>query len=253
MVDTKLFSINTYNKGMLSDARKLGLGLEVEEYLWTYASKGLEEKHARVSIMIKGFSNLSFHGTAIDRDFEKIRRLSDVELCRIYVESYGHAHFHGINKIVFHSDYIRGATDDLSWVRQSADFWKRFLSDKPPYIRIYIENFIYDHPDIMARLCDAVDDTRFGICLDTGHACVNSKVDLTEWVQVLGKRVGHVHLHNNDGAYDRHWPLGQGVLDMYAIIEQLRTQTNCEAYVLECDFYESLRWLCANHILGEGL
>lgn len=81
------------------------------------------------------------------------------------------------------------------------------------------------------------------ICLDVGHAGCSSPISLDQWISILGKRIGHVHLHNNDGMEDKHWPLGRGVLDMVAVIEALLDKADVQALVLECNAEESLRWL----------
>jgi sugar phosphate isomerase/epimerase len=180
---------------------------------------------------------------------ERIFELSDAELSKMYNESFEYACFHGIHKVVYHTNYKDSVSDDAIWIESSAAFWKNFLSDKPQNVKIYIENCIYDRPDLLAQLCDTVNDPRFMICLDTGHLNCNSDIEPAVWIKTLGKRIGHAHLHNNDGTADRHNPLGKGTLDMAAIIEQLVTYTNCEMYVLECDYDESLRWLEEKRII----
>ncbi len=241
--------INTFDEAALPVARELGLGLEIEEYLWTYTEEEIAEKQARVSERMAGFSRFSFHGTAISRDVAGICRLSDEELLALYNQSYGYARFHGIQRIVFHSDYLVDLEPQCAWTRRKAAFWKNFLGGKPADFRVYVENFIDDTPDLMAQLCDLVDDSRFRICLDTGHAGCNSRIDLLQWIAVMGKRIGHVHLHNNDGLSDRHWPLGEGTLRVAEIIEHLLDHADAAVFVLECDLEQSLRWLRQNGFL----
>lgn len=242
-------SINTFDKTAFQMARRLGLGLEVEEYLWMYTEEEIAYKRKRVPEMISGFSRFSFHGTAVSRDVVGINKLSDGELLSIYSESYQNACFHGIDKIVYHSNYLAAMQTPDVWVSRRAAFWKEFLKDKPASLHVYIENFIDDTPDLLAQLCDLTGDPRLRICLDVGHASANSSIDLSEWINQLGKRIGHVHLHNNDGLEDKHWPLGRGVLNIAEIIESLLDQTDAPTFVLECNLEESLRWLCENKFL----
>lgn len=250
MLSPDRFSINTFDKTAFQLARSLGLGLEVEEYLWMYTEEEMADKRKRVPGMMSGFSGFSFHGTAVSRDVVAVNNLSDLELLAIYDESFEHARFHGIDKVVYHSNYLAAMQTPGAWVSRKAAFWREFLKDKPPSLRVYIENFIDDTPELLSQLCDLVGDPRLRICLDTGHAGANSSIDLAEWIERLGRRIGHVHLHNNDGLTDKHWPLGRGVLDIAETIESLLEQTDASTFVLECDLEESLRWLYQNRLLA---
>jgi sugar phosphate isomerase/epimerase len=212
----------------------------------TYTEEEIAQKREQVSEMIPGFSRLSFHGTAVSRDIVAINSLSDEELLSIYNESYQNSRFHGIDKIVYHSNYLAAMQTPDAWVSRKAAFWKEFLRDKPASLQVYIENFIDDTPDLLAQLCDSIGDPRLRICLDVGHAGANSPIRLSEWIDILGKRIGHVHLHNNDGLEDKHWPLGRGVLNIPVIIESLLEKADAPIFVLECNLAESLRWLSQN-------
>ena len=63
-----------------------------------------------------------------------------------------------------------------------------------------------------------------GICFDTGHA------NMIRWegfspekeIRRVGKKLFTLHLHDNDGLEDRHWPLGRGTIDWYKVFEALR-------------------------------
>lgn len=244
-------SVNTYDKHSLEIAKENGFGLEVEEYLWTYTQDEILEKRKVVPGLMSGFSRFSFHGTAISRDIIGINKMSDDQLMNVYQESYQHAYFHGIDKIVFHSNYLADMATADSWISHNADLWQRFLEDKPASLCVYIENFIDDTPDLLAQLCDRINDPRLKICLDVGHAGCNSSISLQEWIIQLGKHIGHVHLHNNDGLTDKHWPLGQGILDMSGAIQYLIKYADAATYVLECNLEQSLHWLGENEFLGE--
>ena len=249
MISSKLFSINTFDKKSLQKAKDCGFGLEIEEYVMMYNEDEIKDKHEYVPKLMDGFSRFSFHGTIVNRDIIEINKIPDEELMAIYNKSYEYACFHNISRIVYHANYSADFETKSSWLNRQASFWKCFLQDKPPYIKIYIENFIDETPDMMSQLCDTVDDSRFRICLDTGHACCNSSINASEWIKILGKRIEHVHLHNNDKLSDRHWPLGEGILDMAEIIKDLLEYANVHTFVLECDFENSMQWLRKNNIL----
>ena len=55
-------------------------------------------------------------------------------------------------------------------------------------------------PEITAAVAEGVNDSRFGLCLDIGHA--NSRVSetpLPHWIDRFAPKLMHVHLHNNFG------------------------------------------------------
>ncbi len=244
-----LLSVNTYDKAALPAARELGLGLEIEEYLWPCTEEEAARKKERVSAWMTGLSRFSFHGTAVSRDADAISGMPDGALLSLYDTSYRQARAHGADRLVFHSNYLAALQTPAAWLRAQAGFWKTFLTDKPPSLRVYIENFIDDTPELLARLCDETGDPRLRLCLDTGHAGCNSRVPLAEWIAVLGRRVGHVHLHDNDGLADRHWPLGRGALPLAEAVEALLAHSAADTYVLECGLAESLVWLRENGFL----
>jgi len=243
-------SVNTFDKATLHRARGLGLGLEVTEYMTMYTEEEIAQRRELVPAMMVGFSRFSFHGNSISRDVIGINALSDETMLSIYNESFETARFHGIDKIVFHSFYLTALHTPGTWVSRQAAFWREFLKDKPATIGVYIENFIDDTPDLLAELCDSIADPRIKICLDVGHASCNSSIGLGDWIGQLGRRIGHVHLHNNDGLEDKHWPLGQGVLDIANVIESLLDQADASTEIaLECNWEESLRWLQQNNLV----
>jgi sugar phosphate isomerase/epimerase len=53
------------------------------------------------------------------------------------------------------------------------------------------------------------------------------------WVEVLGSRVGYVHVHNNHGASDEHLPPYQGTLDVAEVLEALDQHSPGAVWALE--------------------
>lgn len=247
-MDTR-FSVNTFDPTALPQARAQGLGLEVDAYLWTYPPDALARMYADINGMMRGFTRFSFHGTAVSRDVEAIAAMPEAALLQTYNQSYAIARRHGIDRIVFHTNYLRGRQRPAEWVAGASGFWRRFLSDKPAETRVYLENFIDDTPELLAALIDAIEDARAQACLDTGHALCNSAIPVTAWIETLGARIGHAHLHNNDGTADKHWPLSRGLLDFREVLACLFAHTGDLDCVLECGAQESIRWLTENGFL----
>ncbi|MDY5220131.1 MAG: TIM barrel protein [Eubacteriales bacterium] len=84
-----------------------------------------------------------------------------------------------------------------------------------------LENVLDVHPEYIRDVCDGVDDPRLRICLDVGHANVYSQAPAEQWIEMLGSRIVHVHMHNNDGFRDLHAQLDEGSLDVERVLRHL--------------------------------
>ena len=60
--------------------------------------------------------------------------------------------------------------------------------------------------------------------LDTGHANLGEggRTRLVGLVERLGERLGHVHLSDNRGLYDDHFPLGSGTIDFQHLARSMK-------------------------------
>ena len=66
----------------------------------------------------------------------------------------------------------------------------------------------------LKELVDKVNNNIFSICLDIGHANCYSNQSLEEIIKLLGNRIGHLHLSNNDGKKDSHCGFNNGNIDV---------------------------------------
>lgn len=129
-------------------------------------------------------------------------------------------------RVVLHGGFtveieLFGLQDD--WYRRNVEFWKAEMSRwERVSVSIVLENVIEKSPDPLVRLVDAVDSPMLGLCLDVGHAHRFSSVPLSEWVASMGRRLQHLHLHDNDRQEDRHWPMGKGSLDVDTLFSAVR-------------------------------
>jgi D-psicose/D-tagatose/L-ribulose 3-epimerase len=62
---------------------------------------------------------------------------------------------------------------------------------------------------------------RLGLLLDVGH-CLISNEDAAAVVRRAGDRLGYVHLDDNDGVGDLHWPLFTGHLTEQQLADTMR-------------------------------
>ncbi|MBN1879085.1 sugar phosphate isomerase/epimerase [bacterium] len=101
------------------------------------------------------------------------------------------------------------------WIKETVSFWKREI---PRYaeagVSVVLENIVDDNPVFLKNVIDQVDHPNLKICLDTGHVNVWSSISLDEWLEELGTRIAHVHLHNNDGRKDQHAGLDGGTMNL---------------------------------------
>lgn len=105
-----------------------------------------------------------------------------------------------------------------AWVERSADNWADILASWPQRPPLYLENIAEADPapllDLLQALDQVMGDSRTGLCLDVGHWFSFSKGreldNLEEWIEAAAPRLGHLHLHDNDGTWDHHLGLGLG-------------------------------------------
>jgi sugar phosphate isomerase/epimerase len=111
-----------------------------------------------------------------------------------------------------------------AWIQSNIDFWRREICRwADAGVEIVLENDVDKTPDLMIRLVSAVNHPALGLCLDIGHLHVFSELDGPEWVRRMDQRLFHIHLHDNDGANDRHWSIGRGSINFppfYAAVLQ---------------------------------
>ena len=63
----------------------------------------------------------------------------------------------------------------------------------------------------LASLIKSAASRQVRMCLDVGHAAVNT--NLEELVRLLRNDVVHLHVHDNHGQRDEHLPIGRGAID----------------------------------------
>lgn len=69
----------------------------------------------------------------------------------------------------------------------------------------------------------------FGMTFDIGHAH-HSGIPPESFIELLGRRIEALHLHDNNGAYDEHLAPGRGSVDFEGALCQLDF---CSTYILE--------------------
>jgi D-psicose/D-tagatose/L-ribulose 3-epimerase len=91
-------------------------------------------------------------------------------------------------------DEWKRAVEGLSTLREALESHEVLIGLEP--LNRFETYFLNTDADA-ARLCDEVGDPRIGVLLDTFHANIEEKT-ITDGVNVLGKRIKHVHTCEND-------------------------------------------------------
>ena len=151
----------------------------------------------------------------------------------------------GIRRVVIHSGFVPIVYFREWFVPESVKFWRAFLEELPRDMEILLENVMEEEPTLLRDIVAEVNDPRFRLCLDVGHANdFLSKTPVMEWIETCAPWIGHVHLHNNEGGWDTHSPLGEGTIPMEDVIDALERMCPGVSYTLEnMDAAPSLLWL----------
>ncbi|MCL5062928.1 MAG: sugar phosphate isomerase/epimerase [Nitrospirae bacterium] len=136
--------------------------------------------------------------------------------------------------IVFHSGYEKWkyALKVEVWLEKSLQTW-RPLNERAKNIgvKIAIENIFEDEPTNLRFLMEHMNSDNFGVCFDTGHCNLFSKVSLENWLKEIKKYIIELHLHDNDKSADLHYPIGDGSFDFNTLFSELKNN-NC-IYTIE--------------------
>jgi sugar phosphate isomerase/epimerase len=131
----------------------------------------------------------------------------------------------GAKAVVFHSGYEkwRFAHRVDIWLEGSLKTWKEVIKRaEDTGVKIAVENIFEDSPGNLALLMKELGSERFGICFDTGHCNLFSKVALEQWLSALKDSIIELHIHDNDRSFDSHLPIGEGTFDFGGLFTALR-------------------------------
>lgn len=127
--------------------------------------------------------------------------------------------------IVFHSGYEKWkyAHRIDSWLEGSLKTWPVLLKKAADIgTKIAIENIFEDDPTNLRLLMEEIKADNFGICFDTGHFNLFSKIPLEEWLRQLMPYIIELHLHDNNRTFDDHLAIGEGTFDFDILFSILK-------------------------------
>ena len=240
--------IATFSEGAKEAAERYGFGLELD-HLCISENLNEENREKITEEMTKAAAGrrIIVHGPftelipcAIDeraRELAMKRHMESVEICRKL----------GVRKLILHSGWIPSMYFPSWQVERSVEYWKELVVKAGKDFTICVENVFEPEPDTLIEIIDGAGDPRLKICLDVGHAnAVKTTGTVEEWIEKMGERIGHFHLHNNDGGSDSHGELTDGVLDMERILRLAEKHCPDATYTIESRKCEkSAAWMAA--------
>lgn len=127
--------------------------------------------------------------------------------------------------VVFHSGYEKWkyALNIGLWLEQSLLTWKPLMKKAEEIgAKIAIENIFEDEPTNLRMLMEKMENNSFGICFDSGHFNLFSKVPLEDWLGCLNPYIFELHLHDNNKTSDQHLPIGKGTFDFGKLFSAIK-------------------------------
>ncbi len=132
--------------------------------------------------------------------------------------------------IVFHPGYDKWRYNGYSdaWLKNSIETWNEVLQRAEKLnTRVAVENIFEEDPETMTMLVKGIDSPNLGICFDTGHFNLFSKVSLEKWFENIGDNIIEAHLHDNSGKSDDHLGIGDGTVQFDLFFSLLKnTKSN---------------------------
>lgn len=245
-MDRDRLFLATIAEDAVAEAKAYGLRLELDHFCTgafldaplvaeTEASMVRDLEAAGAAVFHAPFAELS--PAAVDPLVEQVsfHRLE---------QAFQMAYSHGVKRMVVHSGFSPLHHFPEWFLEKAPLFWKRFLADKPADFQLLVENVLDKEPRLLTEVAREVGDDRLKLCLDVGHAAVYSEVGWETWLREMSPYLAHFHIHNNDGSWDLHQSLQDGVLPMMQVLELADALCPHATYTIETlKAAPSLLWL----------
>ncbi|NMA37244.1 MAG: TIM barrel protein [Papillibacter sp.] len=244
--------ISTTAEDDVSLAERYGLGLEIAEFCTAFNMDiYLNEYMPIVQAKLQRAERFTFHAAFNELCPAAIEPLVLEVTEKRYNQALDLASQLGIKKIVVHSGFVPLIYYKSWFTQRSIEFWRKLLGSRTETdITVCLENVIEDEPEMLTEIVREVDDSRFRLCLDVGHANCQSKLPISEWVNCMKPYLCHVHLHNNLGERDTHDTLDKGSVPMEEVIRLIERFCPKASFTIENMRAEaSLDWLITSGIL----
>ena len=206
---------------------ELNIGLEIQDFTEPNLKEGqIREIVSGYRKVLKNFKGIkSLHGPFLD-----LKPASpDLQIRRVsyerYLKTLNIADELEIDYIIFHSQinpYLNEPYLSNLNNRQSRDFWFQILRETNFQGIILIENVFEEAPDMLKGYMETINMDNIRVNLDIGHAKLG-KVPLEEWISQLKDYISYIHIHSNDGLYDRHLELTDKEIErLYLLLDKYK-------------------------------
>ena len=157
--------------------------------------------------------------------------------------------------LVLHAGYSEEVEKfhlESKWLSETADYWSYEIQRYAQIgVTVVLENVLEKTPAPLLQLHDAINHPNLKLCLDVGHANIWSKLHPAQWVEQLGTRIYHIHLHDNHGADDEHLPIGEGTIDFDSIFMSIKKYTPETVVSLEVDAEKDRVMACVHDVIAK--
>ncbi|MDD3594091.1 MAG: sugar phosphate isomerase/epimerase [Candidatus Gastranaerophilales bacterium] len=154
-----------------------------------------------------------------------------------YQQSFEIARATKAHTIVFHPCYnplIKHYDYEREYFKNQIEFYKNYIKDlESENITAVLENTFEYAPESTLQIIEGVNSKNLKACLDLGHANINSPMPVNDWVEQLGDKLVHVHMHNNYGDADNHLSVLNGTIDIKGFLDKLKEKNLNPNIVLE--------------------
>jgi len=206
----------------------LGAGIELQNYgLKGCQSPEAWEKRLRnhVAVRENDLGPLAVHGPFIWIEYMHIDHLLREAVSQRMDLAFQAATELNASRLILHTGFKQEVLmfDFFDkWVEDTAIFWRKEIARYAEQgITVVMENVVESDPTVQIELHDRVGNDYFKLCLDVGHANLFSKLPIAAWIEKMGYRLVHMHIHDNLGRLDEHLPLEKGNIRFDAVFEAL--------------------------------
>lgn len=199
--------------------RLLDLGINVLEILEEYKDRLNPTRIKKVEELAATYDvRLTIHSPILDMNIASATRSFRAESVRQVLRSVDNAARLGAELVVVHPgvrtplDYL---VPKIHWGLNRESLRQIITYAEANGVKIGVENMPANHSFLLEKSSEFLDLISEGLplqmTLDVGHA--NTTSQLENYIRDMGKRIAHVHLHDNRGEHDEHLVIGKGTID----------------------------------------
>lgn len=219
--------INYIEKLDIDEIKKLNIGIEIQDF----TEPNLKDREIkmiieRYKIAFENFKDIkSMHAPFLDLKPASPDLLIREVSYKRYLNTINIAKELNMDYIVFHSQinpylnepFLRQLNNN-----QAKEFWDKILNETEYKGIILIENIFEETPEMLKEYIQTINRPNIKINLDIGHAKLG-KVKLEDWIEELKDYIEYMHIHSNDGLYDKHHRLSKEEIDhLYNLLEKYK-------------------------------